>query len=107
LHLEEVLNIRLPLNVALATSIAFFIAVISNFIWTRMWVYPDSRTRSMRRQLAQFTVISVTGGVARSIWVTTMSFRLGPILMPTLLPVIHIFNAGYSPNPVAEAKLGS
>ncbi len=106
-HIDEVLNIQLPLNVALATSISFSLAVISNFIWTSMWVYPDSRTRSMRRQLAQFSLISITGGVARSIWVTAMSFRLGPILLPMLLPIIHIFNATYDPNPISEAKLGS
>ncbi|MEQ8673413.1 MAG: GtrA family protein [Aggregatilineales bacterium] len=107
LHLDEVLNIPVASNVAIATSIAFILAVISNFIWTQMWVYPESRANSMRRQLAQFTLISVTGGFARSVWVTTMSFRLGPIILPTLLPLIHIFNASYDPNPTAEAKLGS
>ncbi len=107
LHLDEVLNIPLPANVALATSIAFVAAVVSNFFWTRLWVYPDSRSRSVRRQLAQFTAISISGGVVRSIWVTTMSFRLGPIVLPMFLPIIHLFNSTYDPNPTAEAKFGS
>jgi len=106
-QLYEVLSIPLEANVALATSIAFILAVLSNFIWTRLWVYPDSRSRSVRRQLAQFTLISVIGGTARTIWVTTMSFRLGPIILPTVLPLLQIVDSSIEATPVAEAKIGS
>ena len=37
------------LHVALATGVAFTVAVISNFIWNRYWTFPDSRSRSIRR----------------------------------------------------------
>lgn len=94
-------------NVALATSIAFVAAVISNFIWTRIWVYPESRSRSMRRQLVQFSIISVTGGIARTIWVKETFFWIGHALMPIALPVVHMFRPEYDPSPMAEGKLGS
>lgn len=44
-----------------AGTISFIAAIISNFIWNRHWTYPDSRSKSMRRQLAMFTVVSVAG----------------------------------------------
>lgn len=97
----------LTANVTLATSIAFVSAVLSNFLWTRLWVYPDSRSRSVRRQLSQFALISVIGGTARTIWVRETFFWLGHALMPIALPVFLFFDPAYDPSPTAEAKLGS
>jgi putative flippase GtrA len=97
----------IPINVTIATSTAFISAVVNNFTWTRLWVYPDSRSRSVRRQLAQFATISVIGGTARTIWVTASAFWMGYVLLPVALPVIHLFNASYAPSPTAEGKLGS
>jgi putative flippase GtrA len=95
------------LKVALATSIAFMAAVISNFIWNRLWTYPDSRSRSMRRQLAQFTLINFIGWTGRTLWVSTAYAWLGAALMPILLPEIQLFRPGYVPSVSAEAKLGT
>lgn len=95
------------INVTLATSIAFTCAVVSNFTWNRFWVYPDSRSRSIRRQLAQFAIISVTGGVARTTWVTLAYRPIGYALMPIALPIIHLFSPEYSPTGTAEEKLGT
>lgn len=49
----------------LASTLSFIAAIISNFMWNRYWTYPDSRSRSVRRQLAQFTVVSVAGILIR------------------------------------------
>jgi putative flippase GtrA len=95
------------LHVALASGIAFFTAVVSNFTWTRLWVYPDSRTRSLRRQLAMFTFVSVIGGIARLIWMALMAFPIGDLVMPLALPFIHLLRPGYVPTEFAEAKMGS
>lgn len=95
------------LNVTLATSIAFTCAVVSNFTWNRFWVYPDSRSRSIRRQLAQFALISITGGVARTTWVTLAYSPIGHALMPAALPFIQIFSPDYSPSFIAEEKFGT
>lgn len=102
----DALGNPLPANAALATAIAFTSAVVNNFVWTRMWVYPDSRSRSIKKQLMQFATISVIGGVFRTIWVTLAFFPLGHLLMPSLLPVIQILRPAYIPSPQAEAKIG-
>jgi putative flippase GtrA len=49
----------------LAGLVSFIAAVVSNFVWNRYWTYPDSRSKSMRRQLAMFMVVSVAGIMLR------------------------------------------
>ena len=48
-----------------ASTLSFIAAIVSNFLWNRYWTYPDSRTRSIRRQLAQFSVVSIAGILIR------------------------------------------
>jgi putative flippase GtrA len=52
--------------VVISAMIGFSVAVSSNFIWNRYWTYPDSRTRSIRRQLAQFFLVSAVGLAIRA-----------------------------------------
>lgn len=66
-------------KVALATGTAFVSAVCSNFVWNRYWTYPDSRTRTIQRQLVQFFLVSVAGLVFRLIWVRTLFGPLGDV----------------------------
>lgn len=95
------------LKVAAASTIAFIAAVISNFIWNRYWTYPDSRSRSIRRQLVQFFGISFVGWFGRTLWISSAYHWLGTMLMPVLLPEIQLFRPGYVPSASAEAKLGT
>jgi putative flippase GtrA len=95
------------LNVVLAISIGFIAAILSNFTWNRLWTYPDSRSRSVRRQLAQFAFINFVGWVIRTVWVKTAYLPLGTFLMPILLPEIQIFRPGYMPTEHGAAKLGT
>ena len=44
-----------------AGTISFLAAIASNFIWNRYWTYPDSRSKSFRRQFAQFVFVNVLG----------------------------------------------
>jgi putative flippase GtrA len=62
-----------------AGTVSFIAAIISNFIWNRYWTYPDSRSKSMRRQLAMFTVVSVAGIVLRV-----------PLIAFTHRPFVHM-----------------
>ncbi len=94
-------------NVTLAETISFLLAILSNYLWNRLWTYPDSRSRKWHQQMVQFGVISFIGWVARTIWITYFHDVLGHWLMPTLLPVIHSFRPAYVPSPTGEAKLGS
>ncbi len=95
------------LNVITATAVAFALAIMSNFTWNRFWTYPESRSRSAKRQLTQFAIISVIGGVARTTWIRFAYLPLGALLMPAALPIIEIFRQGYVPSHTAEAKLGT
>lgn len=45
----------------LASSISFTVAVISNYFWNHFWVYPDSRNKSMAKQIWQFFLVSLIG----------------------------------------------
>lgn len=53
------------LGPTLASSISFVAAVLSNFLWNRHWTYPDSRSRSRRRQFTMFFIVSVVGVLIR------------------------------------------
>ena len=44
-----------------ANVISFATAVTSNFILNRYWTYPDSRTKKIHKQLAEFFVVNVVG----------------------------------------------
>ena len=46
-------------------TIAFLLAIISNFFWNRYWTYPDSRSKSFHRQFTQFFVINLSGLLIR------------------------------------------
>lgn len=49
-----------------AGTISFIAAILSNFMWNRYWTYPDSRSKSVRRQLVQFILVSVAGILIRA-----------------------------------------
>lgn len=44
-----------------AGTISFISAIISNFIWNRYWTYPESRSRSIAKQLTMFFVVNIAG----------------------------------------------
>lgn len=94
-------------NVAVATTIAFVLAVMSNFVWTRLWVYPESRSKTLRKQLGLFFFISVAGWIARTLWITLMYVEIGHLTMPMALPIIHRFQPEYIASIEAEKKLGT
>lgn len=49
------------IQLAVANTISFSAAVLSNFTWNRLWTFPESRTRPIRSQLAQYTVVNIVG----------------------------------------------
>lgn len=107
--LNILLNTILPplpeqrINVALATTIAFIAAVVSNFTWNRFWTYPDSRSRSVRRQLAQFAVVSVIGWLARTVWIT-LSFAAMGVFVVNL---IQMTNPEFIPTELTTNAIGT
>ena len=59
-----------------SSMVSFSCAVISNFVWNRVWTYPDSRTKTMSRQLLQFVTISLIGLGIRTPLFAWLEFRL-------------------------------
>ncbi|HOG45907.1 MAG TPA: GtrA family protein [Anaerolineae bacterium] len=45
----------------LANTVSFSLAALSNFVWNRLWTFPESRRRPLGRQLAQFFAVSAGG----------------------------------------------
>jgi putative flippase GtrA len=45
----------------LAGTISFICAIISNFLLNRFWTYPDSRSRTLAKQLTMFFIVNVAG----------------------------------------------
>jgi putative flippase GtrA len=68
-------------SLVLGGTLSFIAAIISNFTWNRYWTYPDSRTKPILRQLAEFSVVSVIGLALR---VPTLKI-LGPAMLALLL----------------------
>ena len=48
-----------------AGTVSFICAIISNFIWNRYWTYPESRSRSISKQLAMFFLVNIAGMLIR------------------------------------------
>lgn len=45
----------------ISSIFSFSIAVLSNFLFNRFWTYPDSRSKSILGQLAQFLIVNLVG----------------------------------------------
>lgn len=90
-------------NVALATTMAFSAAVLSNFTWNRLWTYPDSRSRTMRRQLAQFATVSIVGWLARTTWITLSYAAMGALVVS----IIQSFSPDFAADAQLSAKIGA
>ena len=46
---------------ALANTVSFTCAVLSNFLWNRFWTYPDSRSKPLSSQLLTFFIVNLAG----------------------------------------------
>ena len=61
-----------------ANTCSFTAAVISNFIWNRLWTFPESRERPLLSQLGQFALVNVIGlGINQAIFLGLDRFVLG------------------------------
>jgi putative flippase GtrA len=45
----------------LANTCSFTAAVFSNFVWNRLWTFPESRDRPIAPQLIQFFLVNIGG----------------------------------------------
>jgi putative flippase GtrA len=49
-----------------SSVISFIAAVTNNFVLNRNWTYPDSRSKSITRQLIEFIIVNVIGLAIRT-----------------------------------------
>ena len=49
------------LAVPVAVALAFVVAAVNNFVWNRLWVYPESRSQRKRKQLPIFLAVNAAG----------------------------------------------
>jgi putative flippase GtrA len=71
-----------------AGTISFICAIISNFLWNRYWTYPDSRSKSTRRQFVMFSLVSMAGILIRIPIITLLHGPLTNLMfqVPVLEP---------------------
>lgn len=74
----------LRVNYVLSGDISLFCAIISNFIWNRLWTYPDSRSKPLTGQFIQFAVVNLIGGLPIR---TAILMYLEPVITKLLLGV--------------------
>jgi putative flippase GtrA len=60
-----------------AGTISFICAVASNFIWNRLWTYPESRSRPLLSQLGMFFLVNLAGVAIR---IPTLHYLEPPLL---------------------------
>ncbi len=92
------LHAELGLELLIANTISFSLAVVSNFTWNRIWTYPDSRSKPVRRQLIQFFVVNVAGWGINTfvLWLLNPLFtdlvgRLGYNIAKAIATIIVLF----------------
>jgi putative flippase GtrA len=76
-------TLRMPVSVAVA--LAFIVAATNNFIWTRLWVYPESRTQKKRKQLPLFLTVNTCGLLINELFF--LLFLVGITSLVQLVPV--------------------
>ena len=62
-----------------ANTMSVSIAILSNFVWNRLWTYPESRSRKKRKQLPQFTLVNLIGLIINNVIVVGVDAVLVPI----------------------------
>ncbi|MGQ9552521.1 MAG: GtrA family protein [Anaerolineae bacterium] len=61
-----------------ANCCSFTAAVLSNFVWNRLWTYPESRSRPIAGQLGQFVFLNVIGlGINQLVFLSLDRYALG------------------------------
>jgi putative flippase GtrA len=60
----------LSVNSTISQAVSFTLAVINNFIWNRLWTYPETRKSSLLKPFLQFGIVNVIGLGIRTVLFT-------------------------------------
>jgi putative flippase GtrA len=61
-----------------ANTLSVSVAILSNFIWNRLWTFPESRSRRKRKQLPQFAMVNLIGLLINNLIVVGVDALLVP-----------------------------
>lgn len=76
--------------VPLAVALAFIVAAINNFIWNRLWVYPESRAQRKRTQLPIFLAVNAAGLLINEIIFALFQASITSLML--LVPITFVAN---------------
>lgn len=62
----NLLSTVLLFNTLLSSILSFISAISSNFVWNRFWTYPESRSKPLFTQVAQFGLVNLIGLLIRT-----------------------------------------
>lgn len=57
----NLMHLVFGLSLGVSNTISFTVAVLNNFVWNRLWTFPESRERPIGTQLLQFAAVNVIG----------------------------------------------
>lgn len=63
-----------------ANSLSFMAGLVNNFTWNRLWTFGDSANVDWRKQLLQFTTVSLFGLLLNNVIVLSLEGILGNML---------------------------
>ncbi len=63
-----------------ANTISTGAAIMSNFVWNRLWTFPESRSRKKRKQLPQFFLVNIIGLFLNTLIVVGLNAVLLPLV---------------------------
>ncbi len=64
----------------LANSLSFTAGLVNNFTWNRLWTFGDAIQPDWRRQLVQFTAVSLVGLALNNLIVLSLEGIFGTLL---------------------------
>jgi putative flippase GtrA len=63
-----------------ANSLSFTAGLLNNFTWNRLWTFSDTNKMDWRKQLTQFTLVSLAGLALNNLIVLSLEGVLGALL---------------------------
>jgi putative flippase GtrA len=64
----------------IANLVSVTCAIFSNFIWNRLWTFPESRERALHTQFGQFALVNLVGlAINQVVFLTVDALVFGPM----------------------------
>ncbi len=71
--------------------LSFSVAVLSNFLWNYLWIYPEARQANQAKKISKFIIVSVAGLI-----LGVPVFNLALRLAQSAVAAAHLENIGFN-----------